>query len=112
MPRPAQFRPLPLPRCWPHRIRSAAVHAISLADLAFTRTLSRAVDSLNPRLRLQAESERLGPENSLLREEIRIKDARMEQIEPHRRPYDPHKAHLAILALRARPRWVPFPGHP
>ena len=54
----------------------------SLADLAFTKTLSWAADSLTPRLRLQAELERLQREISLLREEIRIKDARMEQMEP------------------------------
>ena len=78
---------LPLPRGWHRRVRSAAVHAISLANLAFTKTLSWAADGLNPRLRLQAELERLRREISLLREEIRIKGARMEQIEPHRRPY-------------------------
>ena len=74
--------PVPLPRGWPRRVRSAAVHAISLADLALTKTLSWAADSLTPRLRLQAELERLQREISLLREEIRIKDARMEQMEP------------------------------
>jgi transposase InsO family protein len=102
---PAQFRPFPLPGSWPRRVRSAAVHAMSVADLAFTRTLSWAADSLNPRLRLQAELERLRREISLLREEIRIKDARMEQIEPHRRPYYPPTARLAILELRAACGW-------
>jgi hypothetical protein len=28
--------PLPLPKDWPHRVRSAAVHAIALARLALT----------------------------------------------------------------------------
>jgi hypothetical protein len=58
-------RPLPLPCNWSRRVRSAAVDAISLADLAFTKSLSWAANSLNPRLRLQAESERL-------RREIRL----------------------------------------
>ena len=97
--------PLPLPQCWPRRVRSAAVHAIALADLAFTKTLSWAADSLNPRLRFQAEIERLRREVSLLREEIRIKDARMEQIEPHRRPYYPPISRLDILELRAARGW-------
>jgi putative transposase len=96
---------LPLPRGWPRRVRSAAVHAISLADLAFTKTLSWAADSINSRLHLQAERERLRREISLLREEIRIKDLRMEQIEPHRRPYYPPTARLAILELRAARGW-------
>jgi transposase InsO family protein len=81
------------------------VHAVSLADLALTRTLSWAADSLNPRLRLQAELERARREVSLLREELRIKDARMEQVEPHRRPYYPPTARLAILELRAARGW-------
>jgi putative transposase len=103
--RPAQFRPLPLPGSWPRRVRSAAVHAISVADLAFTRTFSWAADSLNPRLRLQAELERLRREISLLYEEIRIKDLRMEQIEPHRRPYYPPTSRLKILELGAARGW-------
>ena len=81
------------------------MHAISLADLAFTKTLSWAADGLNPRLRLQAELERLRREICLLREEIRLKDARMEQIVPHRRPYYPPTARLAILELRAARGW-------
>ena len=92
---------LPLPQGWSRRVRSAAVHAICLADLAFTKTLCRAADSLNPRLRQQAELERFRREISLQQEEIRIKDARMGQIEPHRRPYYPPTARLASLELRA-----------
>ena len=94
-----------LPQCWPRRVRSVAVHAISLADLAFTRTLNWAADSLNARLRRQAEVERLQQGISLLREEIRIKEARMKQIEPHRRPFYPPTALLAILKLRAARGW-------
>ena len=94
-----------LPRNWPRRARSAAIHAICLADIAFTRTLSWAADSLNPRLRRLAEVERLQREISILREEIRIKDLRMEQIGPHRRPYYPPTARLAILELRAARGW-------
>jgi len=70
------------------------VHAISLADLALTRTLAWAADSLNPRLRIQAELERLQREISLLREESRIKDIRMEQIEPD---------------IPSKSRWPPSP---
>jgi hypothetical protein len=56
---------------------------------------------LNPELRQQAEEDRLRQEIQLLREEIRIKDARMEQLEAHRRPHYPPTARLAILELRA-----------
>ena len=44
-------------------------------------------------------------EIQLLREEIRIKAARMKQIEPHRRPHYPPTARLAILELRAIRGW-------
>ncbi|HBK80450.1 MAG TPA: hypothetical protein DDZ83_12420, partial [Nitrospinae bacterium] len=52
-------------------------------------------------VRLAAQNERLREECSLLREEIRIKDARMDFITPHRRPrYGPCER-MAILELRA-----------
>ena len=37
---------------------------------------------------------------------MRIKDARMEQLEPHRRPHYPPTARLAILELRAARGWT------
>jgi putative transposase len=61
---------------------------------------------MNPELRQQAEDDRLRQEIQLLREEVRIKDARMEQIEPHRRPHYPPTARLAILELRAARGWT------
>ncbi len=98
-------RPLALPRGWHRGLRSAAVHAISLADFALTTALGWAAQSLNPRLRLRAEIERLRQEILLLREEIRIKDARMQQIEAQRRPHYPPTERLAILELRAARSW-------
>jgi hypothetical protein len=47
----------------------------------------------------------LQQEVHLLREEIRIKDARMEQLEAHRRPHYPPTARPAILELRAIRGW-------
>ncbi len=98
-------RPLTLPRGWPRRIRSAAVHAISLADFALTAALGWAAQSLNPRLCLRAELERLRQEIELLREEIRIKDARMQRIEAQKRPHYLPTERLAILELRAARNW-------
>jgi transposase InsO family protein len=48
------------------------MRAISLADVAFTKALSWAADGLNPRLRLQAELERLRREISLLGEWVAL----------------------------------------
>src|SRR5436309_12069584 len=61
---------------------------------------------MNGQLRRRAEGDRLEHEIQLLREEIRIKDARMEQLEAHRRPHYPPIARLAILELRAARGWT------
>ena len=103
--RPAQFRLLPLPRGWPRRVRSAVVQVISLARISLALTQGWASQSMNGQLRRRAEADRLQSEIQLLREEIRIKDARMEQLEAHRRPHYPPTQRLAILELRAARGW-------
>jgi predicted RNA polymerase sigma factor len=60
---------------------------------------------MNSELRQRAEGDRLQQEIQLLREEIRVKDSRMEQLEAHRRPHYPPTKHLAILELRAARGW-------
>ena len=56
-------------------------------------------------MRLSAENDRLHEECALLREELRIKDTRIAQIAPQRRPhYGPHER-MAILELRAARGW-------
>src|SRR5437867_12424053 len=96
---------LPLPRGWPRRVRSAVVHVISLARTSLALTQGWAPESMNGQLRRRAEGDRLQHEIQFLREEIRIKDARMEQLEAHRRPHYPPVARLAILELRAARGW-------
>src|SRR5215510_12693039 len=95
----------PISRGWPRRVRSVVVQVISLARVSLAHTHSWASESLNPELRQKAEEDRLQQEVYLLREEIRIKDARMEHIEAHRRPHYPPTARLAILELRAARGW-------
>src|SRR6266571_2359390 len=96
---------LPLPRGWSRRVRSAVIQVISLARTSLALSQGWASESMNPELRQQAEEDRLQQEIQLLREEIRIKDARMEQLEPHRRPHYPPTQRLAILELRAARGW-------
>jgi len=56
-------------------------------------------------VRLAAENDRLHEACALLREELRIKDTRVAQIAPQRRPhYGPHER-MAILELRAARGW-------
>ena len=57
--------------------------------------------SANCRVRLKAELDRANQDIALLREEVRIKDARMARIDPHRRPHYPPVEWLAVLQLRA-----------
>ncbi len=52
------------------------LHVVALAQYATAYTRSWASNSLNIRLRLKAENHRLQQETALMREEIRIKDAR------------------------------------
>jgi hypothetical protein len=68
-------------------VRSAVIHAISLAHFSLTSTRSWAVNSWNARVRLKAENDRLRQEIALLREEMRIKDSRMLRIPAQRRPH-------------------------
>ena len=76
-----------LPKSWTSRVRSAMLHVISLAQFATVYTRSWAVVSVNGRVRLKVENQRLRQEFALFEEEIRIKDARMAQINPHRRAW-------------------------
>ena len=78
---------IPLPKSWTKQVRAAMLHVISLAQYATAYTRSWAADSTNARVRIKAEYDRAQQEILLLREEMRIKDARMALISPHRRPY-------------------------
>ncbi len=97
---------IPLPKSWTKHVRAAMLHMISLAQYATAYTRSWAADSTNGRLWIKAENDRSQQELLLLREEMRIKDARMAQISPHRRPYYPPTKRMAILELRAGARLV------
>jgi len=96
---------IPLPKQWPSRVRSGVLHAISLAHFSLTFTRSWAANSINARIRLKQENDRLSQELALLREEMRIKDSRMLRIPGQRRPHYPPTERLAILELRAARAW-------
>ena len=105
MPGAARSHPLPLPRGWPRHVRSAVVQVISLAGASMATTRGWAADSMNTSLRRRAEVDRLEQEVRLLREEMRIKDARMQHLDPQKRPHYPPTERLAILELRAARSW-------
>ena len=96
---------IPLPKGWHRHVCSAVLHVISLAQYAAVYTRSWAVDSMNGRVRLRAQLDRAHQEIALLRETMRIKDARMDRIAPLRRPHYPPTERMAILELRAARGW-------
>ncbi|HUT91465.1 MAG TPA: hypothetical protein VMY37_18345 [Thermoguttaceae bacterium] len=86
-----------LPRSRTKHVRTAMLHAVSLAQYATAYTRSWAADSTNGRIRIKAENDRSQQQIVLLREEMRIKDARMALINPHRRPHYPPTERTSIL---------------
>jgi transcriptional regulator with XRE-family HTH domain len=94
-----------LPKAWQGCVKSAVLHVIALAHYAIVYARAWAADSINARVRLAEENDRLHEACALLREELRIKDTRIAQIAPQHRPhYGPHER-MAILELRAARGW-------
>ena len=96
---------VPLPRGWRSHLKSAALHAISLARFSILHAYGAAANHAQRRVRLAAQAERLREECARLREEIRVKDARMGRIPPQRRPHYSPLERMAILELRAARGW-------
>ena len=66
-----------LPKQWNKRVRAAVLHAISLTQFALTSARGQIQCRDRARDRRFAEIERLRQEIHLLKEELRLKDARM-----------------------------------
>lgn len=96
---------VPLPRGWRSHLKSATLHAISLARFSILRARGAAASHAQRRVRLAAQVERLREECAQLREEIRIKDARMGHIPPQHGPHYSPPERMAILELRAARGW-------
>jgi hypothetical protein len=80
---------IPLPKNWTGHVKSAMLHVIAPAQYALAYSRSWAADSINTRVRQAAEIGQLRQEVLLLKEENRIKDARMALIDPRQRPHYP-----------------------
>ena len=95
-----------LSKGWQDGVKSAVLHAIALAHYTIVYARAWAADSIQVRVRLAAEDDRLREECTLLREELRIEDSsRMAQIVPQRRPHYSAHERMAILELRAARGW-------
>jgi hypothetical protein len=90
-----------VPSGWPKNVKSAVLHVVSLAHYAITCARGWAANSINARVQLSSDNDRLNQDNQLFREELRIKDARIAKLEPRRRPHYPATERMAILALKA-----------
>ena len=83
---------LALLRDWPKSVISAYLSAVALARLALVEARSWCVNSPIARVRLAAENEQLDSEVAMLREELRINDARLSRHAGHGQ--DGLKAHV------------------
>ena len=97
---------LHLPKGWQDCVKSAVLHAIALAHYAIVYARAWAADSINARVRLAAENDRLHEACALLREELRIKDTRIAQIAPQRRPRAIHRLDSANEVSRCAVRFA------
>ncbi len=96
---------IPLPRGWNRRAKSTILHILALSHYTFTALVARAANDRHRRTRPRAEIDRLEHEIALLTEELRIKDARMNRVPPHRRPHYVPVERMAILEIRAARAW-------
>jgi putative transposase len=89
---------LHLPKGWPSIATQSILHVIAVARITMihARNWPSECDELN----LRATCDRFRTENSLLRRELAIKDARMRRIPPNRRPNYTSGERLEILMLK------------
>ena len=95
---------IPLLDDWPEHVRAGIIHVISLAQVALTAARARA-RKRGVVARLRAKLEERDGKISLLEEELRLKDLRMERMKPRRRPHYRGVERLAILELKAARGW-------
>ena len=73
-------------RGWPSCVKTAILHANSLAQFTLAYTRGWAANSPNSRIRLKAELDRALQLIALLREQLRIHKLRMAQLPPDESP--------------------------
>ena len=94
-----------LPKAWPKRVRSAIVHVIALGRTAILYARGKAANTPLAAARLRAKLDSACAEISMLREELRIKDARLATLDPRRRPHYRPTERMSIVELRAARGW-------
>ena len=95
-----------LPKSWPQIARRAVLHAIPLASTAANIVRGQRASDRAKKCSRTVDFEALQEQVALLREEIRIKDRRMDALLPNRRPRYKPMDRMAILELRAQRGWT------
>ncbi|MBL8743031.1 MAG: DDE-type integrase/transposase/recombinase [Myxococcales bacterium] len=96
---------LPLPTGWSETVKTALLQVSALARVAILDV--RAGFATGPKdAKTAARIAALETEVGQLREELRIKDARMARLDPRKRPHFAADDRLAILLLRAARGWT------
>jgi transposase InsO family protein len=93
---------LPLPKSWPRTVRHAVLNVVGIVRIAMLAGREFLIQNGDVP---EAHIHRLETEVALLREELRIIGARMQRIDPQRRPQYPPVERMAIMELRAMRGW-------
>lgn len=96
---------IPLPSGWSVFAKGHLLRAVGPARYALTHVRSWCADSPIARVRLKGRIELLAAEVALLKEELRIKDARLAAIPARQRPHYLPQDRLAILVLKTARGW-------
>ena len=76
-----------LPKDWPEFVKSAIIHVISLAGVVISNTRGFVAKGTHGSAQYKIRNEALEHEIGLLKEELRIKDARTSMIDALKRPH-------------------------
>jgi len=99
---PQELESLPLPKDWTANVRHAVLNVIGIVRIAMLTGREFLIQEDKPHL---AQVHRLETEVAMLREELRIINARTSRIDPHQRPQYLPTERMAILELRAMRGW-------
>ena len=96
----------PVPASWTDVAKSGLVHAVALARVVLLQVLSGFENGRAPKARRLSERERLRARIAQLETELAIKDRRMAQLAPAKRPHYAPTDRLEILLLMAATGWT------
>ena len=99
---PRDIKSLPLPKNWHSFPRNAVLNVIGIVRIAMLAGREALINNGDVK---EARIHQLESEVAVLHEELRINGARMQRIDPHRRPQYTPVERMSILELRAMRGW-------